>query len=63
MGCVAAAPRLGSPSSALVVGSLVRWYSNGYRYGRLLKTTPKWSKVLYANKVKRIPTSEVEPYA
>lgn len=43
-------------------GSLVRWYSNGWRFGRLVESKLKWSRVLHLNRIKRILTKELQPY-
>lgn len=41
---------------------IVQWYSNGSRFGRLLKSGPKWSIVLYLGRKRKLPTADITPY-
>jgi len=55
-----------SPKPELVESAklpLVKWYDNGWRFGRLLTSGPKWSFVLHLGHRRRIPNQEISSYA
>lgn len=45
---------------AFVPGQLIRWWSNGWRHGRLIEAGRKWAKVSYLGRTKRILLSDLK---